>query len=293
MLDTQKSYETDNTNKGVLYLVPTPIGNLNDMTPRSVEILNEVDLIAAEDTRHTQKLLNNFEISTKKVSLHEHNWKSRVPELIDKLKSGLSIAQVSDAGMPSISDPGKELVHAAIDEEIKVIPLPGATASLTALIASGLAPEKFYFVGFLNNRKETAQRQELAEYVNISATLIFYESPYRICQTLQNFLQVFGNRKVVLARELTKRYEEFIRGSLEEVITWTKENEPKGEFVVILEGFNKENIAVELDDINYLSEVKTAIGEGKKATQAIKEVAKKYNLNRQELYNQYLNEKDE
>lgn len=293
MLDTQKSYETSTTSYGVLYLVPTPIGNLSDMTPRAIDTLKEVDLIAAEDTRHTQKLLNNFDIDTKKISLHEHNWKTRVPELIDKLQAGINIAQVSDAGMPSISDPGKELVRAAIDAQIKVVPLPGATASLTALIASGLAPEKFYFIGFLQNRKESAQKQELAEYVNIPATLIFYESPYRIKQTLKNLLEVFGNRKVVLARELTKRYEEFIRGTLEEVLQWAENNEPKGEFVVMLDGFNQKQISVELEDINYLDEVKKEINEGKKATQAIKAVAKKYNLNRQELYNQYLDEKDE
>ena len=201
----QKSFKGHHET-GSLYLVPTPIGNLEDMTYRSVRILQEVDLIASEDTRNTQKLLNHFEIQTPQKSLHEHNYKERIPQLIAELMSGRSIAQVSDAGMPSISDPGHELVLACIQAGIPVVAIPGPTAGMTALIASGLLPQPFLFYGFLGRKKKEQQTtlETLKEY---TATLIFYESPYRISATLTNMLTVFGNRQVVLCRELTKIHE--------------------------------------------------------------------------------------
>lgn len=221
---------------GSLYLVPTPIGNLDDMTFRAIKTLKEVDLIAAEDTRHTQQLLNHFDISTRQISFHEHNTEQRVPELIEKLKAGYSIAQCSDAGMPSISDPGKELVVAAVREGVPVIPLPGANAGLTALIASGLVPQPFYFFGFLE-RKHQQQVTALEQLKDHKETMIFYEAPHRLKKTLATMAEVFGDeRRVVLARELTKRYEEFTRGTLAEVTAWFADHQPRGEFVILVAG---------------------------------------------------------
>ena len=201
-MQQQKSFEQRET--GTLYLVPTPIGNLQDMTPRAIAVLADVDLIAAEDTRHTQQLLNHFDITTKQTSFHEHNWQAKIPGIIADLQQGKNIAQVSDAGMPSISDPGKELVAAAIAQGIAVVPIPGATAGVTALIASGLVPQPFYFYGFLQ-RKNSDQLAELERLATLRDTTIFYEAPHRLKQTLENIQKVMGaDRQVVLARELTK-----------------------------------------------------------------------------------------
>ena len=230
----QKSFKGHHET-GSLYLVPTPIGNLEDMTYRSVRILQEVDLIASEDTRNTQKLLNHFEIQTPQKSLHEHNYKERIPQLIAELMSGRAIAQVSDAGMPSISDPGHELVLACIQAGIPVVAIPGPTAGMTALIASGLLPQTILFYGFLGRKKKEQQTtlETLKEY---TATLIFYESPYRISATLTNMLTVFGNRQVVLCRELTKIHEEYLRGSIEELLDYIEEHPVKGECCLLVEG---------------------------------------------------------
>lgn len=279
-----------NQDKGTLYLVPTPIGNLDDMTFRAVKVLTDADLIAAEDTRHTQQLLNHFDIHTPEISFHEHNTEQRIPELIDKLKAGLTIAQCSDAGMPSISDPGKELVAAAVKEEIPVVPLPGANAGLTALIASGLIPQPFYFYGFLE-RKRQQQIQELEQLRNRPETMIFYEAPHRLKKTLKTMAEVFGNeRRVVLARELTKRYEEFSRGSLAEALDFYDQHQPRGEYVVLVAG----NPSPDEDDQEKesgtpIEQVDRAISEGLSTNEAIKLVAKKNKLNRQELYKQYHN----
>jgi 16S rRNA (cytidine1402-2'-O)-methyltransferase len=277
------------TATGRLYLVPTPIGNLDDMTFRAIKTLQEVDLIAAEDTRHTQQLLNHFEITTRQISFHEHNTEQRIPELIAKLKDGTSIAQCSDAGMPSISDPGKELVEAAVKEGIPVVPLPGANAGLTALIASGLVPQPFYFYGFLE-RKHQQQLTALAALKKRQETMIFYEAPHRLKKTLAAMAEVFGDqRQVVLARELTKRYEEFTRGSLGEVAAWFAEHQPRGEFVVLVAG----NDHPEADDqdeslsLPLTEQVDQAILTGLSTNAAIKLVAKRNNMKRQELYKQY------
>lgn len=278
-----------NQDSGTLYLVPTPIGNLDDMTFRAVKVLTEADLIAAEDTRHTQQLLNHFDIHTPEISFHEHNTEQRIPELIGKLKAGITIAQCSDAGMPSISDPGKELVAAAVKEGIPVVPLPGANAGLTALIASGLVPQPFYFYGFLE-RKHQQQVQELEQLRNRSETMIFYEAPHRLKKTLKVMAEVFGDdRQAVLARELTKRYEEFSRGSLAEIIAFYDEHQPRGEYVVLVAGNPHPDEEEEEETGTPVEQIDQAIGEGLSTNEAIKLVAKKNKLNRQELYKQYHN----
>ncbi|KRL02881.1 16S rRNA (cytidine(1402)-2'-O)-methyltransferase [Liquorilactobacillus capillatus] len=276
--------------KGSLYLVPTPIGNLADITLRALEILKTVDLIAAEDTRNTQKLLNHFEIKTPQISFHEHNTKERIPILINKLNNGHSIAQVSDAGMPSISDPGHELVVACIAQDIAVVPLPGANAGLTALIAAGLVPQPFTFYGFLE-RKQSLREAELEKLKKHVETMIFYEAPHRLKKTLQAITKVFGEkRKIVLCRELTKRYEEFLRGDLAEALEWAKTEEVRGEFCLIVEGNTtledeskeqKSNLPLE-EQVNQLLSNETM-----RVNDAIKLVAKENKLKKQLVYNAY------
>ncbi|MGM0174502.1 16S rRNA (cytidine(1402)-2'-O)-methyltransferase [Enterococcus sp. DIV0800] len=271
---------------GALYLVPTPIGNLEDMTFRAVKTLQEADLIASEDTRNTQKLLNHFEIKVPQKSLHEHNYNERIPELIRFLKSGQSIAQVSDAGMPSISDPGHELVVACINEDIPVVALPGATAGMTALIASGLLPQPFYFYGFLQ-RKRSAQKKELEELKKQTATLIFYESPHRVKETLKNMNGVWGNRKVVICRELTKLYEEYLRGTTEELLTYLEDHTLKGECCLLVAGAAKVEEADEVFEGTLKEQVEALIVAGQPSKEAIKTVAKRHNLKKQEVYKEY------
>ena len=287
----QKSFGTHTT--GTLYLVPTPIGNLGDMTNRSIQVMQDVDVIAAEDTRHTQQLLNQFEITTKQISFHEHNKETRIPELVARLQAGDSIAQVSDAGMPSISDPGHELVKAAILADVPVVPIPGASAGITALIASGLAPQPFMFYGFLP-RKPKEQLHELDLLKTHQETMIFYEAPHRLAKTLQSVEKVFGaERQVVLARELTKRYEEFLRGTVAELVAWATSNEVRGEFVVIVSGNDQ---TIETSDSDPLAElsavdaVKELVENGLKPTAAIKQIAKQRSLDRQTLYLKYQGE---
>ncbi|WP_143462940.1 16S rRNA (cytidine(1402)-2'-O)-methyltransferase [Levilactobacillus enshiensis] len=275
---------------GHLYLVPTPIGNLDDMTFRAVKTLKDADLIAAEDTRNTQKLLNHFEIETKQISFHEHNTQERIPQLVAKLQAGMQIAQVSDAGMPSISDPGHELVNACIDAHIPVVPLPGANAGLTALIASGLAPQPFYFYGFLD-RKPKDQRSEIDSLAQRPETLIFYEAPHRLKKTLQNLADGFGDdRPAVLCRELTKRYEEFLRGSLAELAEWAATDTVRGEFVVLVGGnpapTTTATTAVDLSEPIEV-QVDRLIAAGDKPNAAIKEVANLRGLKKQEVYRTY------
>ena len=276
-----------------LYLVPTPIGNLGDMTNRSIQVMQAADVIAAEDTRHTQQLLNQFEITTKQISFHEHNKETRIPELVARLQAGESIAQVSDAGMPSISDPGHELVKAAILADVPVVPIPGASAGITALIASGLAPQPFMFFGFLP-RKPKEQLRELEMLKSHRETMIFYEAPHRLGKTLQSIERVFGaERQVVLARELTKRYEEFLRGTVAELVAWTTNNEVRGEFVVLVAGNDDVLEASDEDPLAELSAVdavKELVASGLKPTAAIKKIAKQRSLDRQTLYLKYQGE---
>lgn len=270
---------------GTLYLVPTPIGNLEDMTFRAVKTLQTVDLIASEDTRNTQKLLNHFEVKVPQKSLHEHNYNERIPELLNFLKEGNSIAQVSDAGMPSISDPGHELVVACIEENIPVVALPGATAGMTALIASGLMPQPFLFYGFLQ-RKRSIQKRELEELKKHTATLIFYESPHRIKETLKNLLEILGNREVVICRELTKLYEEYLRGTAEEVIDYLSEHALKGECCLLVSGATD----VEEEEVfegTLKEQVEALTLDGTSSKEAIKIVAKRHGLKKQDVYKEY------
>ncbi len=277
--------ELTSASTGTLYLVPTPIGNLADMTFRAVQVLKSVAYIAAEDTRNTQKLLNHFEITTKQISFHEHNTQARIPQLLAFLKAGEDIAQVSDAGMPSISDPGKELVQACIQAGIKVTPLPGANAALTALIASGLTPQPFYFWGFLP-RKPKAQQAVLQQLSTNEATTMFYESPFRLLKTLANMATVFGpERQVVLARELTKRYEEFIRGTIEQVSATMAQRTIKGEFVILVAGVEPTAAPpADLTDAEIRQAVADLITAGSKPNAAIKAIAQETARQKQDIY---------
>lgn len=283
-MKVQKSFKGQ-TSFGTLYLVPTPIGNLQDMTFRAVQTLKEVDVIAAEDTRNTGLLLKHFEIDTRQTSFHEHNAHEKIPVLIDWLKSGQSIAQVSDAGLPSISDPGHDLVKAAIEERIPVVALPGASAGITALIASGLAPQPHIFYGFLP-RKAGQQKDFFQEKRAYSETQIFYESPYRVADTLENMLTVYGDRQVTVVRELTKLYEEYQRGSITEVLDYLEKNPLKGECLIIVAGAGEEELP-SAHDVDLKAEVEKEITAGRKPNQAIKEVAKRYQLKKQEVYDVY------
>lgn len=283
-MQVQKSFKGQSS-YGTLYLVPTPIGNLQDMTFRSVQILKEVDLICAEDTRNTGLLLKHFEIETKQYSFHEHNAYEKIPDLLERLKSGLSLAQVSDAGMPSISDPGHDLVKAAIAEDIPVVALPGASAGMTALIASGLAPQPHIFYGFLP-RKKGQQIDFFKEKVSYPETQIFYESPYRVADTLENMHEVYGNRQVTLVRELTKLYEEYQRGSISEILDYIDSNPLKGECLLIVAGASENDREENLtSDVTPVEAVETLIASGMKPNQAIKTIAKERKIKRQELYN--------
>ena len=220
-MQQQKSFEREDE-KGILYLVPTPIGNLEDISFRALRILKEADVIAAEDTRNTKRLCNYYEIETFVLSYHEHNKETSGPKLLERVKGGEKVALVSDAGMPTISDPGYELVSQAIAEELTVVPLPGANAALTALIASGLVPQPFFFYGFLD-RKKKEKKKELEQLAKQQATMVFYEAPHRLKETLVLMEDVLGgHRKIALCRELTKKYEEFIRGTISEALEWEK-----------------------------------------------------------------------
>lgn len=217
---------------GVLFIVPTPIGNLEDMTFRGIRVLKESTLIAAEDTRHTKKLLMHYNINTPTISYFEHNRFTRIPQIVDHLISGKNVSVVTDAGTPGISDPAYKLIRATIENHIKVESIPGASASVTALSASGLPTDRFLFEGFLPHRK--GRRKKLERLANLEATIIFYESPMRLIRTLNDILEFLGDRPAVIGRELTKVYEEYQRGKVSELINYFKENKPRGEFVVMI-----------------------------------------------------------
>lgn len=287
----QKSFETD-ADGGILYLVPTPIGNLEDMSFRAIRILKEADVIAAEDTRNTIKLLNHFEIETPIVSYHEHNQRTSGEKLLSRLRAGAVVALVSDAGMPTISDPGYELVQAAVAAQLRVVPLPGANAALTALIASGLCTQPFYFYGFLNRQKKE-KRKELEKIAKQTATTLLYESPHRLKETLQLMREVLGDREIVLCRELTKKFEEFIRGTLEEVIAWSNKDEIRGEFCLVVAGTSEEQIEADhvvnwWANMSVVEQVDFYINEKEMPSKdAIKQVAKDRGLNKREVYQTY------
>ncbi|WP_062051204.1 16S rRNA (cytidine(1402)-2'-O)-methyltransferase [Bacillus sp. JCM 19034] len=282
----QKSFVHD-VGVGSLYLVPTPIGNLEDMTFRAVRLLKEADLIAAEDTRQTKKLCHYFDISTPLVSYHEHNRKEAGTKLISEMKNGKTIALVSDAGMPAISDPGEELVRDAIAEEIYVIPLPGANAALMSLVGSGLSTSSFQFVGFLP-RQDKRKKEELEKLVHLEATLLFYESPHRLKSTLKTMRDVLGNRHVSLCRELTKKFEEYIRGSLDDMLQWVETGQVKGEFCLVVEGFHGEVQAEEWWGSFSINEhIDYYIAKGLTSKEAIKKVAVERKQPKREIYASY------
>ncbi len=233
-MQRKKNFEDDG--QGILYIVPTPIGNLEDITLRALRTLEEADLILAEDTRHTQKLLNHFEIKNNVLSYHEHNQAQRTEQILDKLKQGETLALVSDAGMPAISDPGNDLVKEVITHQLRVTVLPGATAAINALVGSGLATDEFLFYGFLP-RKKQEKVTELTRLGNYPATVILYESPFRVKETVQQIAKTLGgSRQIVIAREITKLHEEFIRGSAEEISVSFQDETIKGECCILIEG---------------------------------------------------------
>jgi len=226
---------SENKDSGILYICGTPIGNLEDITLRSLKILKEVNLIAAEDTRHTLKLLNHYQINTKVTSYYEYNKFKKASYLVEILKNGQDIALVSDAGMPGISDPGYVLIDLALKNNIKIIPVPGVSALITALVVSGLPTDKFVFEGFLP-RKIKDRKRYFKSIENEERTIIFYETPHRLKKALKDMLEILGDRKVVIARELTKLYEEIIRGKLSQVLTEISTKEVKGEITLIVQG---------------------------------------------------------
>jgi 16S rRNA (cytidine1402-2'-O)-methyltransferase len=267
---------------GTLYVVGTPIGNLEDMTFRAVRILQSVDAIAAEDTRHTGRLLQHFQIKTPQLSYHEHNRKERLPELLNQLIEGKAIALVTDAGIPGISDPGYELVKASIEAGIKVVPIPGASASLTALSAAGLPTDRFVFEGFLP-AKGALRQQRLESLPAESRTLIFYESPHRLRVTLKDLANCLGkDRKIVLGRELTKLYEEFWRGTIEEAIAHYTQTEPKGEFTLVVAG--AELVMPVLSEEALKAELIQIMSQGISRSQATRQLAEMTKLPRRQLY---------
>lgn len=273
---------------GKLYICPTPIGNLEDITYRTLRVLNEVDLIAAEDTRHSVKLLNHFEISKPLTSYFEHNKDSKGIYLINKLLEGENIALISDAGMPGISDPGEDLIKLAIEHNIEIDVLPGATAFVVALVGSGMNTHKFAFEGFLDRDKKL-RRSRLEEVKEEERTMIFYESPHRLKDTLKDMLKVFGNRKISVNRELTKKYQEVIREDIETVINLFNEKDVKGEFVLIVDGFKGEKtLANDYSDLNEREYVEALLEDGMSKKDAIKVVCKERKLKKDVVYKQVL-----
>lgn len=277
----KRSQSFNNDNK-TLYIVATPIGNLSEMTPRALEVLRDVDIIAVEDTRVTGKLLKHFNIDTKMIIHHKHNENKSSDGIIELLKEGNDVALVSDAGYPLISDPGHSVVSKAIFNDFNVVPISGSSAVLNALVASGLSTESFSFVGFLPLKKSEI-KDKLEQLESRQDTLIFYEAPHRILATLKNIFEVFGDRYVVIAREMTKRYEEFIRGNLSTVIEQLPEL--KGEIVIVMDG--KTIVDEQFLDVDLIKMVNLEIAQGKSRSEAIKDVAKLTKVRRNDLYKIY------
>ena len=273
---------------GKLYLVATPIGNLEDITLRALRILKEVDYIAAEDTRNTLKLLNHFEIKKPLISNHRHNEEDRENSLIEKLKDGKNIAVVSDAGTPGISDPGEVIAKRAIEENIEVIPIPGACAAINALIASGLNTKEFVFFGFLPLNKKL-RKEKLEEIKNENKTIIIYEAPHKIKDSLNDLKNVVGDRKIVLARELTKIHEEFIRGNIDEIIE--KSENLKGEMILLIEGNNEINNENILNNLSLEEHYNVYEKQGLDRKEIIKKIAKDRGVNKNEIYQYFLKNK--
>ena len=280
-----------NDKYGTLYLCATPIGNLEDMTPRALRMLQEADLIAAEDTRHTLQLLNHFDIKGRLVRYDEHSKEKQGAYLLEQLLEGKSIALVSDAGFPGIADPGEALAHDAIAQGVRVVPVPGANAALCALIASGLPTYPFFFGGFLPKSKRN-RREQLELWQHIPATMILYEAPHRIVEVLKDILACWGDRPLAAARELTKLHEEFYRGTVSGCLSWLEENSPRGEFCLVL-GAGDGKAETEEEQLEPLDEVRRLMAEGVDKKSALAQVAKKRKIPKRELYNQLISEGEE
>jgi 16S rRNA (cytidine1402-2'-O)-methyltransferase len=276
----QKSFDND---RPTCYLVATPIGNLNEMTPRAIEILKQVDVIAAEDTRNTIKLLSHFSIDTRMISHHEHNETQSANGILALLEAGQNVALVSDAGYPLISDPGELLVRKIVEAGFNVVPISGSSAILDALIASGLSPQPFLFYGFLpvGDKECRAELNQLKAY---PYTLVFYEAPHRILKTMKKIHEVFGDRNACLARELTKRHEEFLRGTLSELIEIAEEL--RGEMVLVVQGNPEEHLPpIDLSEVNEM--ITSYITNGISASQAIRIVSEETGIPKNEIYAHY------
>lgn len=268
-------------NTPTLYLIPTPIGNLDDITLRAIKTLEQVEVVFSEDTRVTSLLLNHLNIKKKLISNHEHNEKLNSDKLLEYLKNGYSVGLVSDRGTPVISDPGYEMAKVAIENNFNVVSLPGATALIPALTVSGIEPMPFLYYGFLNS-KESKRKQELENLKNVKYTMIFYEAPHRITKTLEEMLEILGNRNISISREITKKFEEVYRGTIKEIIEETKEI--KGEIVIVVSGNNEE---ITYDDLSIQEHVNLYIKNGLNSKEAIKKVAEDRNLKKSDVYNVY------
>nr|WP_216621100.1 16S rRNA (cytidine(1402)-2'-O)-methyltransferase [Brevibacillus borstelensis] len=288
-VNIQRSFADEQ--KGVLYLVATPIGNLDDISVRCLETLRSVDVIACEDTRQTRKLLTHFQIEKRTVSYHEHNKEASGSGLLQWLAEGKQIALVSDAGLPAISDPGADLVRDAVEAGYPVVPVPGANAALTALIASGLPTDRFVFCGFLP-RENKDRWKELERLKFYPETLLFYEAPHRIAKTLEAIREEWGDRRAVLARELTKRYEEFARGTLDELIRHIREGEARGEYCLVVEGFTGQAEKNPDEDqwwmqVSVVEHVDRYCEQGFSKKEAIKQAADDRGVSKRDVYNEY------
>ncbi|WP_093063127.1 16S rRNA (cytidine(1402)-2'-O)-methyltransferase [Psychrobacillus sp. OK028] len=289
-MKSQKS--TEHEQSSCLYLVATPIGNLEDMTMRAIRILKEVDIIAAEDTRNTKKLCNYFEVSTPLISYHDHNLQAGGEKLLELLREGKRIALVSDAGLPCISDPGADIAAKAVKEGFAVVPIPGANAALSALIASGLTTQPFFFYGFLSRNKKE-RKIEIEKLQKRQESVILYESPHRLKESLRDMQSIIeGSRKIVLARELTKKFEEFLRGTINEAVVWVEQAEIRGEFCIVLEGNETASDTVEETqwwaELTLEEHVDQLIAEKQYTSkEAIKEVAIQRGLSKREVYQNY------
>ncbi len=280
MIDSES--ETHSVASGTLYLVGTPIGNLEDITFRALRVLKQADLIAAEDTRHTGKLLHHFRVNTPQISYHDHNTQQRIPQLVRKLQDGDAIALVTDAGMPGISDPGYELVCACVEADITVVPIPGPSAVVTAIAAAGLPCDRFTFEGFLPVKGKN-RHARLEALKTESRTAVFYESPHRLLKTLADLVTVLGaDRRVVLARELTKRYEEFWRGTIGGAIAHYQSTPPKGEFTLLLAPASAPSLSLSKTEIT--TELKSLLAQGQSRAEASRNLAQHSDLSKREIY---------
>ena len=279
---SQKSYN----NTPTLFLIPTPIGNMDDITLRAISTLKEVEVIFSEDTRVTRLLLNHLNIKKKLIASHEHNEYQNKEKLLNYLENGYNVGLVSDRGTPIISDPGYELTKFAIEKGYNVVGLPGPTALISALIVSGINPMPFMFYGFLNS-KESRRKKELETLKNIASTIIFYEAPHRVIKTIENIIEVMGNRNISISREISKKYEEIYRGKAEDILKEIVDI--KGEIVIVVDG---EKIQEEISDKDIIEIIDKYVKNGMKKNDAIKLVSKENNLSKNEVYNLYHHKED-